>query len=185
MAKRRGRRKKKQSAGLVLLLIAILAFLRYPVLILGIFGVVVIYFLARWKMRNDKSKKFLKSGIQQVDVMEGTEFEEFLRVLFSELGFKVETTAVTGDFGADLILKADGRRIVVQAKRYSKTVGVEAVQQAFASKPYYKATEAWVVTNNTFTKSAHELAKKSDVALIDREKLINLMTRDQKFISGL
>ena len=183
---KRGRKKRSQSAGgLVLLFIAILAFLRYPLLILSIISLVIAYFIIRWKKGAERRKRFLESGIQQVDVMEGTEFEEFLKALFSELGFKVELTAVTGDFGADLILKTDDRRIVVQAKRYSKTVGVEAVQQAFASKPYYRATEAWVVTNNTFTRSAHELAKKGDVSLIGREKLIKLMTRDQKAISSL
>ena len=111
----------------VLAFVAFFAFLRYPGLILIIFGLVVLYYFYRWKLKKSEYKKILQSGIREIDVMQGVEFENYLEVLFSCMGYKVETTRATGDFGADLILKKDGQTIAVQAKRYSKTVGVEAV----------------------------------------------------------
>ncbi len=42
-----------------------------------------------------------------------------------------ELTPETGDYGADLVLSKDGRKIVVQAKRWKNVVGIEAVQQCF------------------------------------------------------
>ena len=50
---------------------------------------------------------------------------------------------MTGDFGADL-----DNYIVVQAKRYSKKVGVKAVQEVVAAKAHYGCREGIVVTSN-------------------------------------
>lgn len=39
----------------------------------------------------------------------------------------------------------------------------------------YDATEAWVITNNYFTKQAQKLAETNDVYLIDRDELIEMI----------
>lgn len=36
--------------------------------------------------------------------MSGTQFEYFLSLAFAKLGYKVQGTKVTGDYGADLVL---------------------------------------------------------------------------------
>lgn len=120
-------------------------------------------------VRGLKSKKNLQACMKDIDQMSGTDFEHYLCLLFENLSYEVELTPASGDYGADLLLKKDGNYIAVQAKRYSKTVGVSSVQQVFSAKTYYNANEAWVVTNNTFTKNACALAKKSGVKLIDRQ----------------
>ena len=76
---------------------------------------------------------------------------------------------------ADLILKKDGEKIVVQAKRYSNKVGIEAVQQIIGAKEYYKATKGMVVTNSFFTPNAVKLASSSNIELWDRNKLLNIL----------
>ncbi|MCM3118431.1 restriction endonuclease [Neobacillus sp. MER 74] len=70
------------------------------------------------------------------------------------------------------MLNKDGKKMVVQAKRYSKDVGIKAVQEVMGAKSYYKADEAWVVSNSYFTKAAKELAQKGNVILVDRDTLI-------------
>jgi restriction system protein len=138
---------------------------------------VAIYFYLRSDGQNLKKKKILQSGIKEIDTMQGVEFELYLGKLFENMGYKVDLIPATGDYGADLLLKKDGKFIAVQAKRYSKTVGAASVQQVFSAKTYYRANEAWVVTNNTFTKNAWDLAKKSGVKLVDRGQLINFMSK--------
>lgn len=120
-----------------------------------------------------KREKLRKSGIQDIDTMDGIQFEYYLKELFKSQGYQVEVTKASGDYGADLILKKDGKKVVVQAKRYSKNVGIKAVQEVIAAKNYYNATDAWVVSNSDFTKASIELASKSNVLLIDRQKLID------------
>ncbi|MFG6116029.1 restriction endonuclease [Halobacillus sp. MO56] len=122
-----------------------------------------------------EAEKLKKSGIETIDKMDGLQFEEYLGVLFKNHGYKTEVTQSSGDYGADLILKKDAKKIVVQAKRYSKNVGIKAVQEIHSSKNYYKADEAWVVTNSDFTKAARELADSNKVKLVNREALIDLI----------
>ena len=73
--------------------------------------------------------------------------------------------------GADVIAYKDDVKYVIQAKFYSSPVGNKAVQEVVASIKMYKASKGIVVTNNTFTTSAIELAKANDVELIDRDKI--------------
>ena len=55
----------------------------------------------------------------ELDQLGSEEFEYFLAGLYRAQGYAAEHTAVTGDYGADLILSKDGQRICVQAKRYA------------------------------------------------------------------
>jgi restriction system protein len=70
------------------------------------------------------------------------------------------------------VLRKGGVGTVVQAKRYSQSVGVKAVQEAVAAKAYYDCTEAMVVSNSRYTKQAAHLAQKNKVVLWDRDMLI-------------
>jgi restriction system protein len=49
-----------------------------------------------------------KSGVREIDVMDGRTFEEFLGTLFRRLGYRVENTRYRGDYGADLVVAKDG-----------------------------------------------------------------------------
>lgn len=115
---------------------------------------------------------FGKSGGKSADEMTGVEFERYSAELLSANGVQIaEETPATGDFGADFIILLDGERTVLQCKRFSRPVGVKAVQEAIAAMPYYKCTGAAVITNSTFTRQAHELAEESGVILWDRSDI--------------
>lgn len=115
--------------------------------------------------RTRKSKP-IESG--DVTEMSGVDFENNLADLLKQNGFdSVTGTPKTGDQGADLIAKRNGKTIIIQAKRYAGTVGNKAVQEVIAAINFYNGDEGWVVTNSSFTKSARELANKSRIKLID------------------
>lgn len=122
--------------------------------------------------RNERLKR---SGIADIDKMDGVQFEKYLGYLFQAQGYKTQVTKAAGDYGADLLLQMDGKKIVVQAKRYSKNVGIKAVQEAQAAIAHYGASEAWVVTNSDYTAAAYDLAKSNRVRLINREALIEMI----------
>lgn len=115
--------------------------------------------------------------IEDVDTLNGYEFEDFLGKLFKNLGYNVHNTSYSGDFGADLIIEKNNRKIAIQAKNYSGNVGLEAVQQALSGKSYYKCNEAMVITNSYFTRQAIELAGTSGVDLVNRDKLKDIIDR--------
>lgn len=133
-----------------------------------------------WKKKELEGQKILlSSSITDIDIMEGYMFEDYLKILFFYMGYKVEVTQKSRDYGADLVLinPQNNKKIIIQAKRYNKAVGSKAVQEILAAKIHYSADEAWVVTNNIFTPQAELLAKENCVRLIDRTELIELYTK--------
>lgn len=116
------------------------------------------------------------AGVVPVDRLPGEEFEVRLAHLFRQVGYRVDTTPRTGDFGADLLLTApDGQTWAVQAKRHDQPVGVKAVQEVIAAVAYYNLHCGMVVTNSTFTPAAREMAQRTGVALWDRAELARAM----------
>ncbi|MGG3449744.1 restriction endonuclease [Domibacillus aminovorans] len=148
--------------------------------IMFILAIAALYFGFRWYAKELAREKILELGIKEIDVMKGTDFENYLGVLFEKMGYKVQYTPASGDYGTDLIIRKDVRAIAVQAKRYKSTVGVSAIQEVSGARGYYSTNEAWVVTNNTFTKNACNLAERTSVKLIDRGYLINLIAKANK-----
>lgn len=124
---------------------------------------------------------FRKSGNEEeIDTMSGTEFEDFMAEILHRSGIEVlELTKAGGDFGADIIVLHEGERTAVQCKRYSRPIGVKAVQEAVSAKDYYKCTKAAVITNSDFTRQARELAAESGVILWDREAVYGFMAAAQ------
>lgn len=141
----------------------------------SIIGFYVTLWIVKGLVKKIWKSLFGNTSMEDIDEMDGIEFEYFLCEVFEEHGYRAEVTKASGDFGADLILYKKEDIIVIQAKRYSGNVGVKAVQEVVAATPYYHGTDAWVVSNSYFTKSAIELADRNDVLLIDRDALMKLI----------
>lgn len=137
------------------------------------------YFFLRWYVKNEEKRKLLQAGLDEIDRMDGIQFEKYLGALFTVKGYTVQYTPTTVDYGAGLLLRKENQTIAVQAKRYSSAVGVKAVQEVSGAKGYYRTNEAWVITNNTFTKNACNCAELLNVRLIDRNDLINLIAESK------
>ena len=129
-------------------------------------------------------RQFGAAQAAELDSLSGVEFEEFLAGLFRAQGYAAELTPTSGDYGADLILSKDGRRIAVQAKRYVGSVGVAAVQEALSGMAYYQCHTAWVIATGAFTPNALELAEKSGVKMIGRSEIGNLMAQHKAKINN-
>ena len=112
---------------------------------------------------------------RKIDEMKGEEFEDLLATCFKRIGYHVDRTPRTNDFGADLILVKNRQKTVVQVKRYKKNVGSTAVQEVVAALPYYRATLGMVVTNSAYTASAKKLAQANNITLWDRSNLFELI----------
>jgi len=122
-------------------------------------------------------QQFWAATLAELDQLSGLAFEEFLAGLFRAQGYAAELTPTSGDYGADLILSKDGRRIAVQAKRYVGSAGIKAVQEALSGQAYYQCDFAWVITTGVFTTNALALAEKSGVRMIGRSEIGNLLAQ--------
>jgi HJR/Mrr/RecB family endonuclease len=64
----------------------------------------------------------------EVRSLSGSEFETYVARILQQHGWRVSSTPTTGDQGVDVIASKNGRKVVIQAKRYSASVGNHAVQ---------------------------------------------------------
>ena len=119
-------------------------------------------------------------NMKDIDRMSGVQFEYMLVEYFKSQGYKAVPTKRSHDFGADLVLERAGERTVIQAKRYSKKLGLKPIQEVIGSKAYYHARYAIVATNSTFTSSAWKLAMANHVTLIDRKRLYKILANKNK-----
>ncbi|GEM_PF-594755 len=129
--------------------------------------------------RKARSRLALRSAqVGQTDHMDGTTFEHFVAELLRSNGYRVDHVGQTGDYGADLIISNGTARWVVQTKRYSAQVGVDAVREAAAARAHYAAQGAIVITNSYFTPQAVKLARSNAVELWDRNVLVRLASKN-------
>ena len=113
--------------------------------------------------------------------LRGYDFEAYLEQLFRAHGFEVIRHGGAGDQGVDLIAACEGRRIAIQAKGYSGSVGNSAVQEVAAGRQVHGCNEAVVVTNSRFTKGAYECAHHNRVRLVDGDELRQLAGNQARF----
>lgn len=149
----------------------------------GTFIIILLYLFCRkllklMKMTPDKADR----TIDEVDKMSGIEFEEYAAAVLKGCGYEIEEiTAQSGDYGADIIIYGDEERIAVQCKRYSRPVGVKAVQEVISAMKHYDCDKAIVITNSTYTNQAYTLAEDNEVvSLWNREDLIYMRNMANK-----
>lgn len=118
----------------------------------------------------------MKYTIEELDMMEGHEFEYAIADLLLHNGWRdVEVTQGSGDYGIDVLARRGSTRYAIQCKRYNSAVGVKAVQEAGLGVDYYHYDAAAVITNNTFTKQAQNMAATTGVRLWGRKYLEELI----------
>jgi len=122
-----------------------------------------------------KEDRFMRDSVSMAPRrfadLSGSAFEDLLVSLYGAMGYSVQKTGKTGDAGCDLVVNMDNERWVVQAKRYTGSVGIAAVQEANTAKALYNCGRAMVVTTSSFTKEAYEAARANNVKLIEGDEL--------------
>ena len=114
--------------------------------------------------------------LQQIDRMEGHQFEYWCAELLRKNGFtNVEVTQGSGDQGVDITAVKDGIRYAIQCKCYSSDLGNKPVQEVNTGKTIYHCQVGVVMTNRYFTAGAKQAAEPNGVLLWDRDKLIEML----------
>jgi hypothetical protein len=120
----------------------------------------------------------LKTVLQQMDPYD---FEQFVADLWERMGWETEVSAASADEGVDVVARKNTpyeQTTLIQAKRYgpNTTVGSPDIQQYASLDDQYDGVDTVVVvTTNTFTTQARELAARLDVKLVDGDALAGLV----------
>ena len=95
-------------------------------------------------------------------------YEYSVAAFLQNNGYKnVRVTKASGDYGVDITAVKGKKKYAVQCKYYSNPVGLSAVQEVVAGKSMYGCDSAMVITNNTFTQPARNLAAQNGVELLE------------------
>jgi restriction system protein len=107
------------------------------------------------------------------------EFERLIAYLFTKMGYKAETTPLSGDGGVDIIAYDDrpliGGKIIIQAKLYSHTVAPDAVRALYGIMQDQGATKGILVTTGKFGNSSYKFAEGKPIELVDGNKLLRFL----------
>ncbi|SEM48331.1 restriction endonuclease [Streptacidiphilus jiangxiensis] len=133
----------------------------------------------RRRVRAAEAKAQLEARAREIatyDGMSGTEFERALEYLCKRDGCTgARVVGGTGDLGADVIATTpDGRRMVIQAKRYAvtNTIGSQVVQVLNGTyRDAHRGDLGVIITTSTFTAPAKDFAATVGIKLIDRKAL--------------
>ena len=106
-----------------------------------------------------------------VDSLDPIQFEHFCADILRNCGWDARVTQASGDQGVDVIATRDNVKAVLQCKKYSQPVGNAAVQEIIAGKQFEQADIAVVVSNNSYTQSAKQLANVAGVHLLHYAEL--------------
>lgn len=109
-------------------------------------------------------------------------FEVYLRDVLVAAGYEVVQPPATRDYGADLIAKRGGRKIVIQAKRWEKNVSVNVIGEVMRARSYYRADDAWIVTTSDFTEDTKKDAERERVRLIAGHELGGLVPAEARLV---
>lgn len=137
-----------------------------------------------------KDPRFVESRAIAADMQEGEnlaamgwkEFEDFVvdlfRAIYAKVGGSVERTQSSGDGGVDAIAHdptpVTGGEIVIQAKRYTSTIGPDQIRELYGMLIHEGAIKAIFVTTSRFGPAALQTAVGKPIELIDGNQLLGL-----------
>ncbi|MFF0432368.1 restriction endonuclease [Streptomyces sp. NPDC004327] len=92
-----------------------------------------------------------------------TEFEHLIRQLFEAIGMEAWNTQPSKDEGVDAVAVSKdpvfNGECIIQAKRYGKLVGVEAVQALAGVVEHKRAAKGILITTSWFGRASHDFAR--------------------------
>ena len=120
-----------------------------------------------------------------IAAMNWEDFEHLVRELFEKEfqtnGGEVKVTQASRDGGVDAIAfdpdPIRGGKIVIQAKRYTNTVGVSAVRDLFGTVMNEGATKGILVSTANYGPDAYEFAKGKPLTLLNGSNLLHLLEK--------
>jgi len=141
---------------------------------------------------NKSDKRFVEAreailhddGSTNLASMDWEEFEHLVREVFDKefslRGGEVKVTQSSSDGGVDAVAfdpdPISGGKIVIQAKRYTRTVGVAAVRDLYGTTLNEGAIKGILVTTSDFGPDAYKFAADKPLTLMTGSNLLHLLS---------
>jgi len=140
---------------------------------------------------NKEDRRFIEARSADIDsatnlaAMDWGDFEHLVRELFEKefasRGGEVRITQTSSDGGVDAVAfdpdPITGGKIVIQAKRYTKTVGVSAVRDLFGTMQHEGASRGILITTADYGPDAYSFASNKPISLFGGANLLHLLDK--------
>jgi len=125
------------------------------------------------------------SGGENIAAMPWDDFEHLIRELFekefNQTGGEVKVTQASRDGGVDAVAfdpdPIRGGKIVIQAKRYTNTVGLSAVRDLYGTVINEGATKGILISTADYGPDAYEFSKGKPLTLLNGGHLLHLLEK--------
>jgi len=122
-----------------------------------------------------------QQGLESIAALGWRHFEQLVGEAFRRQGYNVEETGLgCADGGIDLILRKNGRRVLVQCKQWRRRqISVNVVREMYGLLAHHGADEVKIACSGTYTRDAEEFAKDKPIELIGGEELLRMVREVQ------
>lgn len=118
-----------------------------------------------------------QQGLDSIAALGWRHFELLVGEAFRRQGHTVEETGLGGaDGGIDLILRKDGRRVLVQCKQWRRRqIPVSVMREMYGLLAHHGADEVKIACVGTYTRDAAQFANGKPIELIGGEELLRMI----------
>lgn len=120
--------------------------------------------------------------LKMLRTMPSIDFEHVVADMFTKRGYCVTRTPASNDGGRDLVMTKNGRKVLVECKRYAEgnLIGRPDIQKfhsAILTEPGITAKIGFFVTTSSFSRAAMHHVQENNVpiTLIDGTRLVQMM----------
>lgn len=140
-------------------------------------GAVSSFYRQRYRKRLLESQ----TGLESVRAMSWQAFELLVGEAFRRQGYAVEETGLGGaDGGIDLLLRKQGKTVLVQCKQWrSRQVPVTVVREMFGLLAHHNASSVIIVSTGDYTADARRFATGKPIELINGDQLLAIVQNVQ------
>lgn len=143
------------------------------IIVLGLLAIAAISALRAWKTRRMLERQ---TSIESLRALPWKRFEDLLGEAYRRQGYRVaETLGGGADGGVDLVLRKEGRTVLVQCKRHKSPIGVTVVRELYGVLIDRGAAAAKLVATTNFTPDAVAFAAGKPIELIGSAALLEMI----------
>ena len=126
-------------------------------------------------LQTNKEKDEKKKQYQYWMEIDPWEFEKEIGILFQRQGHSVQVTKGSGDEGIDIHLKKNGKKSIVQCKRFKAKVGPGPVRDLYGAMKAGNYDFGYIVWPSGFSDKAYEFSKGKNIKLVGLDGIMSMV----------
>jgi hypothetical protein len=130
--------------------------------------------------RQKEERKIKRREFHYWSSLDPYEFEKEVARIYKLNGYESAVTKGSGDGGIDIHLFKDGKKGIVQCKRYRKRVGPGPVRDLYGTMVGGKFKFAKLVCPAGFSEKAYEFSRGKNIELVGLKRIMNLVKESER-----